>query len=151
MALSLLFSSHIAFASNERLKTDIVDTAVASGSFNTLVAAVKAADLVAALKSPGPFTVLAPTDSAFAKLPYGSLEFLLANKETLTKVLTYHVADAEFRILDFPGSSFTTLQGQLVKISRVGHDYFVNEAKILNIIKVKNGQIVVIDSLLRPF
>jgi uncharacterized surface protein with fasciclin (FAS1) repeats len=133
------------------LKTDIVDTAVASGSFNTLVAAVKAAELVDALKSPGPFTVFAPIDSAFAKLPFGSLEFLLANKQILTKVLTYHVAETEFRIFDLEGSSFATLQGQFVKISRVGHDYFVNEAKILGVVKVKNGQIVVIDSVLRAF
>lgn len=151
MALSLIFSSHLAFASKQRLPTDIVDTAVASGSFNTLVTAVTAAELVNALKAPGPFTVFAPTDSAFEKLPFGSLQLLLANKDTLTKVLTYHVAETEFRILDLAGSSFATLQGQLVKISKVGHDYYVNESKILDIIKVKNGQIVVIDSVLRPF
>ena len=101
MALSLIFSSHIAFASKQRLPTDKVETAVASGSFNTLVTAVTAAQLVNALKAPGPFTVFAPTDSAFEKLPFGSLQLLLANKNTLTKVLTYHVAETEFRILAY--------------------------------------------------
>lgn len=66
-------------------------------------------------------------------------------------MLTYHVAETEFRILDLAGSSFATLQGQLVKISKVGHDYYENKSKILDIIEVKNGQIVVINSVLRPF
>jgi uncharacterized surface protein with fasciclin (FAS1) repeats len=150
MAFTLFLSSHLALAS-ARLETDIVDTAVAAGSFKTLVAAVTAADLVPALKDHGPLTVFAPLDRAFDNLPQGSLDFLLANKPILSKVLTYHVSRGEPYLYDLAGLNLLTLQGQNVKISRVGNSYFVNEARILNIIQVKNGQIVVIDRVLRPF
>src|SRR5947208_13582734 len=79
---------------------DIVDTAVSAGSFNTLVAAVKAAGLVETLSGPGPFTVFAPTDAAFAKLPAGTLDALLADKERLTSVLTYHVVSGKVMAAD---------------------------------------------------
>jgi uncharacterized surface protein with fasciclin (FAS1) repeats len=91
MAFSLLFSTHFALASDERLETDIVDTAVAAGSFKTLVGAVSAADLVETLKIRGPMTVFAPVDAAFDKLPEGSVDYLLGNIPALTKLLTYHV------------------------------------------------------------
>jgi len=150
MAFSLLFSSHFALAS-ERLNTDIVDTAVAAGSFKTLVAAVGAAGLVDALKSPGPLTVFAPVDAAFAKLPEGSIEYLLENIPALSKLLTYHVVAGEISVINAHGSTVKTLEGQSLKISLKVNQVFVNDAKVLKIIPVKNGQIVVIDTVLRPF
>jgi uncharacterized surface protein with fasciclin (FAS1) repeats len=97
-------------------KKDIVDTAVAAGSFNTLVAAVKAAGLVDTLKSPGPFTVFAPTDEAFAKLPEGTVEALLKDKEKLTAILTYHVVPGKLMAADVVSkSSLKTVQGQSLK------------------------------------
>lgn len=150
LAFTLFLSSHLALGSG-RLATDIVETASASSSFKTLVAAVTAADLVQALKAHGPLTVFAPTDRAFGDLPQGSLDFILANKAILSSVLTYHVLRGEPFIADLTGLSLSTIQGQNIKIVARGNQYFVNDAKILNIIQVKNGQIVVIDKVLRPF
>jgi uncharacterized surface protein with fasciclin (FAS1) repeats len=151
IAFSLLFTSSFGF-STERLKTDIVDTAVSAGHFQTLVAAVDAAKLVDALKSPGPFTVFAPLDQAFAKLPEGSVEYLLENIPALTKLLTYHVVPAEIRIDQLAGQRISTLvEGQSVKVTQKGKMLYVNDAKILKVIPVKNGTIVVIDTVLRPF
>src|SRR3954465_12385509 len=101
---------------------DIVDTAVAAGSFKTLVAAVKAADLVETLKGDGPFTVLAPTDEAFAKLPAGTVESLLKpeNKATLVAILTYHVIPSKALAADvvkLDGKTVKTAQGSPVTIS----------------------------------
>ena len=101
---------------------DIVDTAVAAGKFKTLVAAVKAAGLVDTLKGPGPFTVFAPTDAAFAKLPAGTLEALLADKAKLTAILTYHVVPGKVMAADvmkLDGKTAKTVQGGG---SRSGHD-----------------------------
>ncbi|MCW5747863.1 MAG: fasciclin domain-containing protein, partial [Alphaproteobacteria bacterium] len=99
---------------------DIVDTAVGAGQFNTLVAALKAADLVATLKGPGPFTVFAPTDAAFRKLPPGTVENLLKpqNKAQLVKVLTYHVVPGKVMSASLAGkmTSARTVQGQAVRI-----------------------------------
>jgi uncharacterized surface protein with fasciclin (FAS1) repeats len=150
VALTMFLSSQLTFAS-DRLQTDVVETAVAAPNFKTLVAAVKAAGLVEALKAHGPLTVFAPNDTAFSNLPQGSIELLLGDKATLTKVLTYHVARGEFDVPNFSGTSLLTLQGQRVKISKIGPGLFVNDSKIISIIKVKNGQIVVLDSVLRPF
>ncbi len=123
--------------------SDIVDTAVAAGSFQTLVKAVQAADLVDTLKGNGPFTVLAPTDEAFAKLPPGTLEALLADKEQLTKVLTYHVVPGKMMSGDLArASSLDTVEGSKVPVDSI----LVSQADIV----ASNGVIHVIDEVLIP-
>jgi uncharacterized surface protein with fasciclin (FAS1) repeats len=107
------FSSFTAAAQSK----DIVDTAVAAGSFNTLVKAVQAAGLVETLKGPGPFTVFAPTDEAFAKLPAGTVEGLLANPEKLKEVLTYHVVPGKVMAADVRPGSVGTVQGSKARLS----------------------------------
>lgn len=133
---------------------DIVDTAVAAGSFTTLVAAVQAADLVDTLKSPGPFTVFAPTDDAFAALPAGTVENLLLpeNKGTLTEILTYHVVAGRVpasRLLGTRGS-IKTVEGRSVHFDgRSGVK--INDATVITPdIAASNGIIHVIDSVLLP-
>ncbi len=130
---------------------DIVDTAVAAGSFETLVTAVKAAGLVDALKGDGPFTVFAPTDEAFAKLPEGTLEALLKDKQKLTAILTYHVVPGSFKAADVvKSSSLATLQGQSVSIT-AGSGVKVDNANVIKTdIMAKNGVIHVIDSVILP-
>jgi uncharacterized surface protein with fasciclin (FAS1) repeats len=133
---------------------DIVDTAVKAGSFKTLVAAVKAAGLVETLKGPGPFTVFAPTDAAFKKLPAGTVEGLLkpANKAKLAAILTYHVVPGKVKAADLAGKrlSVATVQGQKVKIDG-RNGVKVNGAKVTKAdIGTSNGVIHVIDSVLLP-
>ncbi len=133
---------------------DIVDTAVKAGSFKTLVAAVKAAGLVDTLKGPGPFTVFAPTDAAFKKLPAGTVEGLLkpANKAKLAAILTYHVVPGRVKAADLAGKrlSVATVQGQKVKIDG-RNGVKVNGAKVVKAdIGTSNGIIHVIDSVLLP-
>ena len=132
---------------------DIVDTAVAAGAFTTLVTAVKAAGLVDTLKGPGPFTVFAPTDEAFAKLPAGTLEAVLADNAKLTAILTYHVVAGKVMAADvvgLNGKTATTVQGGGLKIDttngvKVG-DATVTTADIV----CSNGVIHVIDTVLIP-
>jgi uncharacterized surface protein with fasciclin (FAS1) repeats len=132
-------------------KKDIVDTAVAAGSFNTLVAAVKAAGLVDTLKSPGPFTVFAPTDEAFAKLPEGTVEALLKDKEKLTAILTYHVVPGKLMAADVVSkSSLKTVQGQSLKVSTDGGAKIDNANIVKTDIAASNGVIHVIDSVVLP-
>lgn len=135
-------------------KSDIVATASAAGSFKTLAAALTAADLVSTLQGPGPFTVFAPTDEAFAKLPAGTLETLLKpeNKGKLQAILTYHVvaqrvpASAVMSL-----ASAKTVEGQDVKISHEGGKVMVNGANVTKAdIECSNGIIHVIDSVLLP-
>jgi uncharacterized surface protein with fasciclin (FAS1) repeats len=133
---------------------DIVDTAVKAGSFKTLVAAVKAAGLVDTLKGPGPFTVFAPTDAAFKKLPSGTVEGLLkpANKAKLAAILTYHVVPGKVKAADLTGKrlSVATVQGQKVKIDG-RHGVKVNNARVVKAdIGTSNGVIHVIDNVLLP-
>ena len=132
---------------------DIVDTAIAAGSFETLVAAVTAADLVDTLKGEGPFTVFAPTDAAFAALPEGTLEGLLADIPTLTDILLYHVVSGEVLAetvvtLD----SATTVQGSDVTIAIVDGNVVLNGVTMVidTDIQTSNGVIHVIDSVLLP-
>lgn len=138
-----------------RLSTDIVDTAVGAGDFKTLVTAVSAANLVETLKSPGPFTVFAPTDSAFGKLAPGTIEVLLNNIPLLTKILTYHVAAGEYSAEELLNRGHVrTVQGQKVWIKekrsgKVSYVY-VNDSKVEESIFVKNGVIHVIDTVLMP-
>lgn len=133
---------------------DIVDTAVAAGSFNTLAAALDAADLVDALKGDGPFTVFAPTDEAFGKLPAGTVENLLKpeNKDQLVAVLTYHVVPGQLASADVIASSNAiTLQGGNVAFATDSQGVKVNEARVLQAdITASNGVIHVIDSVLLP-
>jgi uncharacterized surface protein with fasciclin (FAS1) repeats len=132
---------------------DLVDTAIA-GHFNTLVAAVKAAGLVDALKGPGPFTVFAPTDEAFAKLPPGTLESLLKpeNKEQLRKILTYHVVAGQVAAKDVVKlQSAKTLEGGMLKIQAGNAGVAVNNAHVTKTdIATSNGIIHVIDTVLLP-
>ena len=148
--LSLSLLSPISLAQTAQAK-DIVDTAVAAGSFNTLVAAVKAAGLVDTLKSTGPFTVFAPTDEAFAKLPAGTVESLLQDKEKLSGILTYHVVAGKLMAADVVSqTSLKTVQGQSLKISTMGGAK-VNNANIVKTdIQTSNGVIHVIDTVLLP-
>jgi uncharacterized surface protein with fasciclin (FAS1) repeats len=132
-------------------RADIVDTAVAAGNFETLVTAVKAAGLVETLKGEGPFTVFAPTDEAFAKLPAGTLESLLDDKAKLTAILTYHVVpgrvmSSEVVKLD----SAKTVEGQSVSFD-TSSGVMVNDASVVKTdIIASNGVIHVIDSVLIP-
>jgi uncharacterized surface protein with fasciclin (FAS1) repeats len=131
----------------------IVETAVA-GKFNTLVAAVKAAGLVETLSGEGPFTVFAPTDEAFAKLPEGTLESLLLpeNKAKLTAILTYHVVAGKVMAADVVKlTEAKTVQGSTVDIKVKGDSVMVDKAKVIKTdIACKNGVIHVIDSVILP-
>ena len=135
------------------MKKDIVDTAVAAGSFNTLVAAVQAAGLVDTLKSPGPFTVFAPTDDAFAALPEGTVETLLKpeNKDQLVAILTYHVLPGKVMSTDLSdGMTATTVQGSDVTIGTEG-GVTVNGANVVAAdVVASNGVIHVIDAVILP-
>jgi uncharacterized surface protein with fasciclin (FAS1) repeats len=135
-------------------KKDIVDTAVSAGSFNTLVAAVKAADLVDTLKGEGPFTVFAPTDDAFAKLPAGTLDDLLKpeNKDKLASILTYHVLPGKVMAKDVATMKMAeTVNGQSFSVSMVGENVMVDNAKVVQAdIECSNGVIHVIDSVILP-
>jgi uncharacterized surface protein with fasciclin (FAS1) repeats len=133
---------------------DLVDTAVAAGTFNTLAAALTAADLVTTLKGPGPFTVFAPTDEAFAKLPAGTVETLLKpeNKAMLQAVLTYHVVAGKVLAADVVKlTKATTVQGQDVAITVSGSKVMVNDATVIATdVLASNGVIHVIDTVLLP-
>ncbi|MDP9090357.1 MAG: fasciclin domain-containing protein [Pseudomonadota bacterium] len=133
---------------------NIVATAEAAGEFTTLVAALKAAGLVATLEGKGPFTVFAPTDAAFAKLPPGTVDSLLKpeNKKKLTDILTYHVVAGNVKaaqVVKLPTAK--TLNGASVSITVNGADVKVNDAKVIKTdIAATNGTIHVIDSVLMP-
>ena len=135
-------------------ENDIVDTAIAADGFDTLVAAILAADLAEALKADGPFTVFAPTDAAFAALPDGLLEKLLDNPDILAKVLLYHVLDGEVLAADaiaLAGQSAPTLGGQMIDISLDEGDVYVNDAQVIATdILCTNGVIHAIDTVLVP-
>ncbi len=134
---------------------DIVDTAVANGSFGTLVAAVQAAGLVETLKGAGPFTVFAPTDAAFAALPAGTVESLLKpeSKAKLVQILTYHVVPGKVMSADLAGKTMipATVEGSTVKVDATGAGVHVNTATVTTAdVDCTNGVIHVIDSVLMP-
>ena len=135
-------------------KTDIVDTAVAAGSFNTLAAALKAAGLVETLKGDGPFTVFAPTDDAFAALGESTIHDLLKpeNKAKLTAILTYHVVAGKVTAADVVKlTSATTVNGQTVAIKVVDGHVMINDATVVKAdVPASNGVIHVIDTVLLP-
>ena len=141
-------------AAHPAAKPDIVDTAVGAGSFKTLVAAVQAAGLVDTLKGPGPFTVFAPTDAAFAKLPKGTVESLLKpeNKAKLQAILTYHVVAGKVKAADVVKlTGAKTVQGQQVDIKVVDGNVTVDGANVVKTdIETSNGVIHVIDSVILP-
>jgi len=130
---------------------DIVDTAVAAGDFNTLATALKAAGLVETLKGDGPFTVFAPTDEAFAKIPQSDLQALLADKDKLTKVLTYHVVAGKVTAADVVKlDQAKTVEGQSIKIDTSNGVKVDNANVIKTDIMASNGVIHVIDSVILP-
>ena len=142
------------YRSKEIHMHDIIDTAVAAGTFKTLAAAVTAADLVATLKSPGPFTVFAPSDEAFAKLPAGTVESLLKDIPKLKAILTYHVVAGTVMAADvmtMNGKTAATVNGALLKISTAGGVKLNGEVNVVKTdIGCTNGVIHVIDSVLLP-
>ena len=131
----------------------LVDVASANGSFKTLVAALKAADLVDTLKGDGPFTVFAPTDAAFAKLPPGTVETLLKpeNKAKLVKILTYHVVSGEVLSTTLKSGKVKTVQGDTVNVLVQKNGVMINKSKVTAVdVKASNGVIHVIDTVLMP-
>jgi len=132
---------------------DIVAVASSAGSFNTLVAAVKAAGLVETLQGPGPFTIFAPTDEAFAKLPKGTVEDLLKpeNKEKLVAILTYHVVPGKVMAADVKTMKAKTVNGQSLDVKVADGAVTVDNAKVVKTdVAASNGVIHVIDSVVLP-
>ncbi len=153
--------SNASLASNQGKNTamkaeakDIVATAINAASFTTLVAAVQAAGLVETLQGPGPFTVFAPNDAAFAKVPKEALTALLADKAKLTSVLTYHVVAGNVMAADavkLDGKEAATVNGQSFKVSVKGGEVMVDNAKVIATnIQCTNGVIHVIDTVIMP-
>ncbi len=132
-------------------KADIVGTAIGAGQFNTLAKALTAADLVDTLKGPGPFTVFAPTDEAFAKIPPEKLNALLADKAALAKVLTYHVVSGKVVAADVRTGPVKTVEGQDLNLNVTSSGVTVNNAKVIKTdIMATNGVIHVIDTVVLP-
>lgn len=155
MAAAVAVAGLVVGSANARAaEMDIVDTAVAAGQFESLAAALSSAGLVEALKGPGPFTVFAPTDAAFAKLPAGTVESLLKpeNKDQLTAILTYHVVPGRVMAADVVKvNEAETLNGQELTISVTGNAVMVNEATVTATdIGATNGVIHVIDTVILP-
>lgn len=132
-------------------QSNIVETAIAAGDFNTLVTAVKAAGLVETLSGQGPFTVFAPTDAAFAKLPKGTLEALLEDTNKLASILTYHVVPGQVMAADVVNlKNAKTIHGQFIKIDTTGGVMVDNANVIKTDIQTSNGVIHVIDTVIMP-
>lgn len=147
----LFVATAFAFAITSAYAADIVNSAIDAGNFKTLVKALKAADLVDTLKGPGPFTVFAPTDEAFAKIPKAKLDALLKDKAQLSKVLTYHVVAGKVMAMDVKPGKVKTLEGESVMITDKNGVLKVNNAKILKTdIVADNGVIHAIDTVLMP-
>ncbi len=145
-----LFSAPVFAESHSK---DIVDTAIGAGNFTTLVAAVEAAGLVETLKGPGPFTVFAPTDAAFAALPAGTVEDLLKpeNKKKLADILTYHVLAGKVMAADVKTMMAKTANGKELDIKVTDGNVTVNDAKVVKTdVTASNGVIHVIDTVLLP-
>jgi uncharacterized surface protein with fasciclin (FAS1) repeats len=133
---------------------NIVQVAAEAGNFKTLVAAVKAAGLVETLQGPGPFTVFAPTDAAFAKLPAGTIDALLADKEKLTSILTYHVVSGKVMAADLMqsnGATPNTVNGSPLDIVVRGGKVYVNGVNVVTAdVQTSNGVIHIVDAVLLP-
>ena len=155
IAIVAVFPANARVAGNSVESNDVVETAVAAGQFKTLAAALEAAELIDALKGNGPFTVFAPTDEAFAKLPAGTVEALLKpeNKEKLKAVLLYHVVPGNVtadQVTKLNGRSVKTLQGNSIKVKTSGGVRVDNAKATQTDIKASNGVIHVIDTVLMP-
>jgi uncharacterized surface protein with fasciclin (FAS1) repeats len=151
LALAAFALCTAAFSPAQAQTKDIVDTAVGAGQFTTLVAAVQAAGLVETLKSKGPFTVFAPTDAAFAKLPPGTVEGLLKDKVALAKVLTYHVVAGKVMAKDVKTGDAKSVQGQNIALKAEGGKVMVNNATVTAAdVEASNGVIHVIDTVILP-
>ena len=155
LAIVLASSSlaNLASAETPAAGKDIVAVAAGAGKFNTLVAAVKAAGLVETLQGKGPFTVFAPTDEAFAKLPAGTVESLLKpeNKEKLVAVLTYHVVPGKVMAADVKTMQAKTVNGQSLSVKVEGGTVTVDNAKVIKTdVAASNGVIHVIDTVVLP-
>ncbi|QDG79093.1 fasciclin domain-containing protein [Labrenzia sp. PHM005] len=152
LAVALLLV--LPFSSAQAGNKDIVDTAVGAGTFNTLVAAVQAAELVDTLKGDGPFTVFAPTDEAFAKLPAGTVEDLLKpeNKDKLIAVLTYHVVPGKVMSSDIAGkkADVASVQGDTIAVDATNGVKVDGASVVTADIETSNGVIHVIDSVILP-
>jgi uncharacterized surface protein with fasciclin (FAS1) repeats len=154
LAAALLLATEVYAGGYDKKQADIVDTAVAAGSFNTLAAALQAGGLVDTLKGDGPYTVFAPTDEAFAKLPDGTVEMLLLpeNKDKLVEILTYHVVagkvtSAEVVTLE----KAQTANGSDVAIKVVDETVFINDSRVVAAdIQASNGVIHVVDTVILP-
>jgi uncharacterized surface protein with fasciclin (FAS1) repeats len=154
LAIAGAVAAGLAGASARAAETDIVETAIAAGQFKTLAAALDGAGLVATLKGQGPFTVFAPTDAAFAKLPAGTVDGLLKpeNKAQLTAILTYHVIPGRVMAADVAQlTEAKTVNGEMVKVRADGGSVMVNDAKVTAAdVTASNGVIHVIDTVILP-
>ena len=155
LAAAALVAAPLALGAGLAHAKDIVDTAASAGSFKTLVAAIEAAGLAETLKGPGPFTVFAPTDEAFAKLPAGTVETLLKpeNKEKLVQILTYHVVPGKVMSGDVAGTATEakTGAGTLLQVDAKDGAVMVDEARVVQAdIAADNGVIHVIDTVVMP-
>jgi uncharacterized surface protein with fasciclin (FAS1) repeats len=154
MAAALFASATAVAMDHKHADKDIVDTAVAAGDFNTLAAALEAGGLIGTLKSEGPFTVFAPTDAAFAKLPAGTVEGLLLpeNKDKLVAIMTYHVVPGAVKAADVVKlDSAATVNGADVRIRVEEGSVYVNDSKVVATdISASNGVIHVVDTVILP-
>jgi uncharacterized surface protein with fasciclin (FAS1) repeats len=147
--ISAILLVTLGFAISAQAK-DIVDTAVEAGSFKTLATALSAAGLIDTLKGKGPFTVFAPTDEAFAKIPKADLEALLKDKAKLTAVLTYHVVPGKVMAADVKAGKVKTVQGSEITVTTKG-GVMVDKAKVVKTdVQADNGVIHVIDTVIMP-
>jgi uncharacterized surface protein with fasciclin (FAS1) repeats len=147
----LLAGAALAVASSAAFAADLVETASSAGQFKTLVAALEQADLVDTLKGAGPYTVFAPTDAAFAKLPKGALDDLLQDQKKLAAVLTYHVVPGKVMSADVKPGKVRTVQGQSLTVATKDGAVMVNDARVVKTdISASNGVIHVIDSVVLP-
>jgi len=153
-AALILLATDVLAGNYGKKQSDIVDTAVSAGTFNTLAAALEAGDLVGTLKSDGPYTVFAPTDEAFAKLPEGTVEKLLLpeNKDKLVEILTYHVVAGKVTAAEvITMKSARTANGSDISIRVVDETVFINDSRVVATdIKASNGVIHVVDTVILP-
>jgi len=154
MAALLLLAADVFAGNYSKKQADIVDTAIAAGSFSTLAAALEAGGLVDTLKADGPYTVFAPTDEAFAKLPEGTVEMLLLpeNKDKLVEILTYHVVAGKVTAAEVVTlKSAKTANGSDLAIRVVGETVFINDSQVVAAdVGASNGVIHVVDTVLLP-
>ena len=154
VVVGTLFGLAVGGAGASAAGNDVVDTAISAGQFKTLATALDAAGLVETLKGPGPFTVFAPTDEAFAKLPAGTVENLLKpeNKAQLTAILTYHVVSGKVMAADVVKlKEAKTVNGKIIDVNVVGDKVMTNDATVTKTdIEASNGVIHVIDSVIMP-